>query len=172
VVDQEDVDVAAPKSKNNFFFISFLGLIPPSSTVMIDSQERLKIPRSSAPIRIFICTITIFISISLFLTGCTNTPQLDEQQTWRINSLYEHTLQMKDISKPQTLKEIQLDISILKPSNQINVIEKIEILEKSFKVNKAKNIEQRIINLENKMNDMMTLWAQLETNTQQFDYLN
>jgi hypothetical protein len=79
---------------------------------------------------------------------------------------------MKDISKPQTLKEIQLDISILKPSNQINVIEKIEILEKSFKVNKAKNIEQRIINLENKMNDMMTLWAQLETNTQQFDYLN
>ena len=34
--------------------ISFLGLIPHSSTVMIDSQERLKIPRSSAAIGIFI----------------------------------------------------------------------------------------------------------------------
>jgi hypothetical protein len=71
---------------------------------------------------------------------------------------------MKDISKPQTLKEIQLDISILKPSNQIDEIQKMKILEKSFNIKKSDSIEQRITNLEYKMNQMMIKWAQIEQN--------
>jgi len=71
---------------------------------------------------------------------------------------------MKDISKPQTLKEIQLDISILKPSNQIDEIQKMKILEKSLNIKKSDSIEQRITNLEYKMNQMMIKWAQIEQN--------
>lgn len=96
-----------------------------------------------------------FVLFLLFLVGCQN---VDSGLDTRVDILYEHTIQMKVLSTPEVLDEIGLDVSILKSSDGLSSLEKVELLERSFAVEGSGKLIERVKVLENRMNEMMESW--------------
>lgn len=105
--------------------------------------------------------IFIIIFQILLLTSCQGN-DLDTDTKFRVDVLYEHTLQMKRLSTSTMLEKINLDSGLLVSSDKISHIEKIAILEKSFGIDNSGNYNDRINVLETRMEKMMPEWYELQ----------
>lgn len=100
--------------------------------------------------------IIIFLSLVL-LAGCSN--ELTEELQWRVDFLYAHTIEMERLSSPKMLQELRLDISYLQGEN-LTTAEKISQLEQAYGMKTSGSRENRITQLEMRMNEMMEGWVE------------
>jgi hypothetical protein len=89
---------------------------------------------------------------------------ITEDQIFRIESLYEHTVLMRDMSDPFVLQMVRLDASAIVEGKATGPEEKMVQLESSMGVAPKGGYEERITALEIRMNDMMKEWARYNTN--------
>ena len=103
-----------------------------------------------------------FLCLFLFLVASCSTENISDEFETRLDILYEHTLEMERLSTETQLIEIGLDISYLDRDSAETVEDKIFQLEKSYGVETTGSYDERILQLEDIMAEMMYAWAQLE----------
>ncbi|MBT3463721.1 hypothetical protein HOD20_10335 [archaeon] len=103
---------------------------------------------------------TILLILIILISSCTQ--KLSDDVIFRIDILYEHTILMEDYSKPETLQSMNIDVDVLEPSESIDTIRKMELLEMSYGMETEGTYEERVSQLEDKMNQLMDEWVLLE----------
>lgn len=107
-----------------------------------------------------ITSIFLLFFVVLFTSGCASPPNtFTEDQQFRIDSLYEHTLIMIELSSNDVLLEIGLDPSTIVPNENLSPDEQLTRLTDSFHVTLSGNTEQDILALEHRMSQMMQVWT-------------
>ena len=102
------------------------------------------------------------ISFLLILLSSCSSPQkyeLNEEEIFRINSLYEHTLIMIDLSTEEQMEKLNIDVTKLKRNIIIIPEYKINLLEQAYNMDlENKKLDVKIELLENKMVELMENW--------------
>lgn len=102
----------------------------------------------------------LFLMFFVLISGCTNITQIKEDKInddlkFRIGLLYGHTLIMEQYSSKEALKKLGIDVTVLDNQSFLSPEKKIEILEKSYGIEKQGTYENRVKTLEVKMNEIM-----------------
>lgn len=100
----------------------------------------------------------IFIFLLIALTGCVQS-ELSDDEMFRINYLYEHTIIMIDFATPTQLEHVNLDKSHIQNRLGISYEEKVKQLELAFGLDLEEyTINEKIYFLEITMDKMMENW--------------
>jgi hypothetical protein len=91
----------------------------------------------------------------LLLQACT---ELDSKTIQRVNSLYAHSLLMKENGTPEQLKRVGLDTSYIVEDASLTPKNKIERMENAFGIWPNGNDAVKVKGLEDKMTLMMERW--------------
>ncbi|MCA9459016.1 MAG: hypothetical protein KC550_00545 [Nanoarchaeota archaeon] len=107
--------------------------------------------------RIKILFVLLFF---ILFSGCSvNEAELNEKDVFRVNSLYEHSIMMVELSSENTLKELSLNGSNLKRDLTLSTEDKIKLIEKAYNMNlEGKRLDEKINLLESRMDEMMKNW--------------
>ncbi|MDO8480758.1 MAG: hypothetical protein Q7S65_02970 [Nanoarchaeota archaeon] len=101
--------------------------------------------------------IFIIGALAVLIVACS---PLNDDSKFRIDSLYEHTLIMEELSTPELLREIGLDATQLDKRQGMSYDDKLAQLEAAMGERSEGNYNARIERLEKRMNQMMQFWAQ------------
>tara|TARA_Y100000310_G_scaffold335369_1_gene417247 strand:- start:3213 stop:3554 length:342 start_codon:yes stop_codon:yes gene_type:complete len=104
---------------------------------------------------------SLLLMLILLISSCSNS-EIDSDLEFRIDILYAHTIQMEDYSTAEQLVIIGLDISFLDSETANTSLIKLQQLEASFGVISKGTYEERLLLLEEMMNQMMEEWALLQ----------
>ena len=124
--------------------------------------------------RIFVFLYFVFVIFSLsFVTGCSQerededySPQQIQQRTlftdeelFRIDSLFEHTIMMIDFSSQRQIERVGLNTTGLERTLGQGPLDKLQILQDSYGVDLSnETYADQILLLENIMLEMMVDW--------------
>jgi hypothetical protein len=105
--------------------------------------------------------LLIISSILILFSACSlGEYELTEDDIFRVNSLYEHTIMMVELSTPEKLKELSLNGANLKRDPLLSSQDKIKLLEEAYYVDLGnKRLDKKINLLEEKMVELMENWS-------------
>lgn len=102
----------------------------------------------------------MMVLLTFFLTAC-KPDTLDEDLIFRVDSLYEHTIIMEELSSKEILHEVNLDTSKIKRNSLLTTEDKIVLLEEGYRVIARGSYKSRVKRLEDTMVEMMYTWGEL-----------
>ena len=103
----------------------------------------------------------LFLLLVLVIVSSCSNSVIDSDLELRIDILYSHTLQMEELSSDEQLIEIGLDVSKFDANMSGSSEEKVEELEASYGIVSVGSYEDRLLVLEERMNEMMEEWVKL-----------
>ena len=100
--------------------------------------------------------LTFFV---LFLVSCTSQNGMTKDIESRTGILYEHTIQMEELSSKDVLTKIGLDMNYISKEESLSTTAMVIEMESAYGIKAEGDYTQRIKNLEDKMNEMMGEWT-------------
>jgi hypothetical protein len=105
----------------------------------------------------------IALLLALVLAACQQgTDKFDEDLSFRVDSLYEHTIIMIESSEPAVLDRICLDWRQIEFLYNMTPEDKISQMALAFNVTLSGNSESQVTLLEDKMGRMMDHWNEAQ----------
>ena len=105
--------------------------------------------------------LTLFFLLLVFSSCSSSKSELNEDVVFRVNSLYEHSILMVELSSKEKLESLGLNGENLRRDSSLSPEDKVKILEEAYYMDLGdKKIEEKIGLLEEKMVELMENWRE------------